>query len=212
MAEGDVSQHNLSNINTANWGKPPSREKEVAKVAGILYFHPFLEPEWGPSHHNLRALGQICGDQAARKVIFVFEEPSTPTTQKAEAFFFQHYGNLMRGLGASIACFDNTAATGWRIVDRLLGPQSGDVSLFLQDELLVLKRTLHETYAAQQLYGDLTTRLRKKLGVLGTLPRRSDSTDNPSYMIQAELERLQHLLRRSRPSRARESEIPAVIR
>jgi len=196
-------------IYTTNRGKPSSRENEVSKITGILYFHPFLESE-RPSHYNLRALGQICGDKAAKKVVFVLDDPSlTPsplTTQHAEAFFYRNYGNLMKGLGAAFAEFDNTAASGWRIVDMLLGPQSGDVSLFLQDELFVSKRYLHETSAARHLYSDLTVRLKKKLD---TLSRRSDSRDY--IKIHTELETLQkHLSHRIR--QLSRPEISAVIR
>src|SRR5258705_7543 len=171
--------------------KPPSHKKEIVKVAGILYFHSLLESDMAPSHHNLRALGQVCGNKAAEKVTFVLEgDVSSPTAQKAEISFHQNYGNLMKGLGAEVAYFDNTAPNGWRIVDKLLGPQSEDVSLLLQDELFVWKRSLHETYAARQLYIDLIPRLKKRLGALHI---RSDSTEGEYRLIQAELEALQDL-------------------
>ena len=140
----------------------------------------------------MRALGQICGETAAKKVIVVFEELSPPLPQKAEAFFQQHYGHLMNKLGAGFAYFDNTATSGWGIVDRLLGPQSEDVSLLLQEELL-LRESLHETYAARQLYGDLITR--HKMRALGILPSGSHSTKDRHDKIRAELERLQPLQR-----------------
>jgi len=200
---------------TANQRRSSSHEIEITKITGILYFHPLSESEMGPSHYNLRALGQICGGKAAKKVIFVLEEPSpspSPSTiQNAEAWasFYKNYGNLMKRIGAAFAEFDNTAASGWRIVDRLLGPQSGDVSLFLQDELFVLKRSLHETSAARHLYSDLTVRLWKKLEMLS---RHSDSKEYNT--IRAELETLQqHLLHhRSQLSRLQLSEISTVRR
>jgi len=198
----------ICHVYTANRRESSSHEIEITKITGILYFHPLSESERGPSHYNLRALGQICGDKAAKKVIFVLEEPTTQNAE-AQASFYQNYGNVMKRLGAAFAEFDNTAASGWRIVDRLLGSQSGDVSLFLQDELFVLKRSLHETSAARHLYSDLTVRLRKKLEMLS---RRSNSREYPT--IKAELETLQqHLSYRSRQlSRPQVSEISAVIR
>ena len=168
-----------------------SHSNEITKIAGILYFHSFLEFERrGPSYRNLRALGQICGDQAAKKVVFVFRNQPPSPTQKEEAFFKRHYGDLMKGFGAEFAYFNNTPASGWRIVDRLLGPQSEDVSLLLQDEFLVSRRSLDETYAARRLYGDIITRYTKKLRGLDS----ADSTSSDQhYKIQAELERLQRL-------------------
>lgn len=169
-----------------------SHSNEITKIAGILYFHSLLEFEKrGPSYRNLRALGPICGDQAAKKVLFVFRERPPSPNLREETFFERYYGDLMKGFGARFAYFNDTPASGWRIVDRLLSPQNGDVSLLLQDEFLFSRRSLHETYAARRLYGDLITRYTKKLRGLDS--RASDSTSDQRHKIQAELERLQRL-------------------
>lgn len=102
----------------------------------------------------------------------------------------------MSKLGAGFAYFEKTPASGWSIVDGLI--KSEDVSLLLQDELVVLRRSLHETYAARQLYGDLIARHKEKLKALERSPSGSNSTKE-SDKIQAEVERLQRL-RRNRPS------------
>jgi hypothetical protein len=135
----------------------------------------------------------------------VFQQPSPSIAQqKAEALFHRHYGHLMKKAGAGFVTFDNTAPSGWRIVDRLLGPPFEDVSLLLQDEILVLRRSLHETYAGRRLYDDLVARYVVK-------PRGQDMSSDSTgdrVKIQAELERFQLLqpqvLRSSRSQNTRE--------
>src|ERR1700684_2418323 len=48
------------------------RYEKKFKLAGIIYLHPITDNQMaGPPYRNLRMFGELCGDQAARKVALV---------------------------------------------------------------------------------------------------------------------------------------------
>ena len=156
----------------------------------------------GTPHRNLRMFGQLCGDQAVKKVVLATtmwdkalasaSEKQRETLDRREKELSENYWKGMLAQGASIARFLNSAESGWKIIQAILKHQEPEV-LLLQEEIVELKRKLNETQAGMTLYSDLQKILAEQRDTVRTLAEQARSESNPQLARQfdAELKRIQ---------------------
>ena len=155
----------------------------------------------GSPHRNLRMFGELCGDQAVKKVVLVTtmwdkvkKDPAKhqDTYNQRENQLFHNYWKTMRDHGASIARFSNSAESAWQIIDTILKPHEAEV-LLLQEEIVDLKRALNETHAGKILYSDLQRLLAEQRDTVRSLAEQARAQSNPQLArkLEAELKRIQ---------------------
>ena len=151
----------------------------------------------GSPHRNLRMFGELCGDQAVRKVVLVTTmwdkgkiDPQTHIRREKE--LFENYWKTMIRHGASTARFLNSADSAWAVIDPILKKHETEV-LLLQEELVDLKRALSETQAGRTLYSDLNRLLVEQRNTVRSLAERAREQNNPqlAQKLETELKRIQ---------------------
>jgi len=172
-------------------------EKDI-KLAGIIYLHRITDNRMaGTPHRNLRMFGELCGDQAVKKVVLVTtmwdkiqRDPGTGVRRENE--LFENYWKTMINYGASTARFSNTPDSAWKIVDLILKVHETEV-LLLQEELVDLRRSLNETQAGKTLYSDLQRLLAEQRDTVRSLAEQARDESNPQLarQLEAELKRIQ---------------------
>jgi len=170
-------------------------EKEI-KLAGIVYLHRITDNRMaGSPYRNLRMFGQLCGDQAVKKVVFVttmWDKGDERKHESRENDLLQNYWKKMIEHGASTDRFRNTLESAWRIIDTVLQQQEAEI-LLLQEEIVDLQRALNETQAGKTLYTDLQKLLAEQREVVYSLAQQARQESNPKLASQldAELKRIQ---------------------
>ena len=153
----------------------------------------------GSPHRNLRMFGELCGDQAVKKVVLVttmwdknYQTDHRQTHNQREKDLFENYWKTMINYGASTARFLNTPDSAWEIIDPILKQHAAEV-LLLQEELVDLKRTLSETQAGKALYSDLQRLLAEQRDIVRSLAEQARDQSNAKLarVMDAELKRIQ---------------------
>ena len=149
----------------------------------------------GTPHRNFRMFGELCGDQAAKKVVLVttmWDEVQQDTGVCREKELFEKYWNTMINYGASTARFSSSADSAWEIIDPILKQHAAEV-LLLQEELVDLKRALSETQAGKALYSDLQRLLAEQRDIVRSLAEQARDQSNAKLarVMDAELKRIQ---------------------
>ena len=172
------------------------RYEEDIKLAGIIYLHRITDGRMGGSpHRNLRMLGELCGDQAVKKVVLVttmWDRVKQEHSQRRERELFDNYWKTMINYGASTARFLNTTDSAWKIIDPILEQQETEV-LLLQEELVDLKRALNETQAGKTLYSDLQRLRAEQRDTVRSLAEQARKENDPQLAreLEDELKRIQ---------------------
>ena len=174
-------------------------EKDI-KLAGIIYLHRITDNRMGGNfHRNLRMFGELCGDQAVKKVVLVttmwdeFEGETDPQTHnQRERALFDTYWKKMINYGASTARFLNSPDSAWKIIDPFLKQHETEV-LLLQEELVDLKRALNETQVGKTLYSDLQMLLASQRDIVRSIVDGAREESNPQHVhgMEAKLKRIQ---------------------
>ena len=170
-------------------------EKDI-KLAGIIYLHRITDNRMaGTPHRNLRMFGELCGDQAVKKVVLIttmWDKVQQDTGVRREKELFDNYWKTMIDFGASTARFSNSADSAWKIIDLILKQHETEV-LLLQEELVDLKRALNETQAGKTLYSDLQRLLAEQRDAVRSLAEQARDESNPQLarQLEAELKRIQ---------------------
>jgi hypothetical protein len=175
-------------------------EKKI-KLAGIIYLHRITDNRMGGSpHRNLRMFGELCGDQAVKKVVLVTTmwdkghktDHRQTHNQRREKDLFENYWKTMINYGASTARFLNTADSAWELIDLILKQHATEV-LLLQEELVDLKRALSETQAGKTLYSDLQRLLEEQRDTVRSLVEQARDQSNAKLarVMEDELKRIQ---------------------
>jgi hypothetical protein len=169
-------------------------EKQI-KLAGIIYLHRITDNRMaGTPHRNLRMFGELCGNQAVKKVVLVTTmwDKAAKNKETRENQLFERYWKTMIDHGASTARFSNSADSAWEIINTILKQHEGEV-LLLQEELVDLKRALNETQAGKTLYTDLQRLLAEQQNSVRALAEQARDENNPQLarQLEAELKRIQ---------------------
>ncbi|KDR82096.1 hypothetical protein GALMADRAFT_115026, partial [Galerina marginata CBS 339.88] len=125
-------------------------------LCGIMYLHRITDVRLSGSHRlNLDLLGELCGSDTAKKVVFVTtmwdELESTQLGVEREKYLKENDWLPLTGMGASIARSANTTTSAWEIVENILARPVEFVPLQLQVDMVDLKRPLVETKCARAL-------------------------------------------------------------
>jgi hypothetical protein len=170
-------------------------EKDI-KLAGIIYLHRITDNRMaGSPHRNLRMFGELCGDQAVKKVVLVttmWDKVQQDKGVRRENELFENYWKTMTDYGASTARFSNSANSAWKIIEIILKQHETEV-LLLQEELVDLKRALNETQAGKTLYSDLQRILAEQRDTVRSLAEQARDESKPQLAreLEAELKRIQ---------------------
>ena len=174
------------------------RYEQDIKLAGIIYVHRIADNRMGSvPYRNLRMFGELCGDQAMKKVVLVTTmwdkgQTDSQTRNQRERSLFDNYWKEMIDYGASTARFLNSPDSAWKIIDPILKQHETEV-LLLQEELVDLKRTLNETQAGKTLYSYLQSLLADQRDTARSLVDVAREESNPRrvHEMEAELKKIQ---------------------
>lgn len=142
----------------------------------------------GAPHRNLRMFAQLCGDQAAKKVMLVttmWDKVKPSMAAQREHDLRLNYWNVMLEKGASVARFRNTVETAWKVVDTILKEESTE-ALLLQEELVDLKLRLNETKAGLMLYSNLQELLTEQRRTIQLLAEQARAQNDPVLVSKLE--------------------------
>ena len=149
----------------------------------------------GSPYRNLRMFGELCGDQAVKKVVLVttmWDKVQQDTGVRREKELLENHWKTMINYGTSTARFSNSADSAWCIIDIILKQHETEV-LLLQEELVDLKRALSETQAGMTLYSDLQKLLAEQRDTVHSLAEQAREESNPrlAQKLEAELKHTQ---------------------
>jgi hypothetical protein len=163
------------------------RYEKQFKLAGIIYLHRISDNRMaGTPLRNLRMFGELCGDQAVKKVVLVttmWDRVQGDTGERREKQLFENYWNGMMKLGASTSRFLNSTDSAWIIINLILEEHANE-ALLLQEELVDLKRSLNETQAGKTLYSDLQRLLAEQRDTVRSLAEQARDESNPQLARQ----------------------------
>jgi hypothetical protein len=178
-------------------------EKKI-KLAGIIYLHRITDNRMaGSPHRNLRMFGELCGNNAVKRVVLVttmWDKVQQDTGVRREKELLANYWKKMSDCGASTARFLNTAESAREIIDFILEKNVANLelaagldALLLQEELVDLKRALNETQAGKSLYSDLQRLLVEQRDTVRSLAdqARDQSNLQLASQLEAELKRIE---------------------
>lgn len=148
----------------------------------------------GIPHHNLRLFGQLCGDQAIKKVILVttmWDKLKMWEGAQREHNLRLNYWKVMIEKGALVARFRNTSQTAWKIIDMIVQePEFSTQVHLLQKELVDLKFHLNETETGITLYSNLQELLieqqQRTSRLLAEQARAEENDDDPMSKLAAD--------------------------
>ena len=150
----------------------------------------------GSPHRNLRMFGELCGDQAAKKVVLVttmWDKVQQDIGVRREKELFENYWKTMISYGASTARFSNSAESAWKFIDPILNLKQPAAEVLLLQELVDLKRPLSETKAGKALYSDKQKLLAEHRDTVRSLAEEAREQNNLQLAqnLEAELKRVQ---------------------
>ena len=151
----------------------------------------------GTPSRYFRMLGELCGDQAIKKVVLVttmWDKVQWDTGVRREHELFENYWKMMINYGASTARFLNSADSAWELIDPILKRQHETEVFLLQEELVDLKIALNETQAGKTLYSDFQRLLAEQRDTVRSLAEQAREESNPQLArrLEAEIRRIQN--------------------
>ena len=150
-------------------------------------------------HRNLRMFRELCGDNAASKVVLVttmwdkMSDDSTPKANAREEELKSRCWVNMIQLGAKAERFTNTKVRALDTVSKVLTMGANEQAILWQEELVDLGRELNETQTGKALYSQLQTLLSQQKETMQALQTQAKSRKNPKLEaeLEAELNRIQ---------------------
>jgi hypothetical protein len=151
----------------------------------------------GTPHRNLRMFGELCGDQAAKKVVLVttmWDKVQQDMGARRENELIANYWKKMIDYGASTARFSNSADSAWGIIDpSILKLKQPVTEVLLLQELVDHKKPLNETKAGKALYSISQSLLAEQRDTVRSLADEAREQSNPQLArgLEAELKYIQ---------------------
>ncbi|KAF9554213.1 hypothetical protein CPC08DRAFT_727323 [Agrocybe pediades] len=128
-------------------------------LSGLIYLHRIADTRIADVlRRNLHVFNQICGQNAMQNVILVttmWDEVEFGVGKQREEEIDERFWGMMKSSGARYMRFQNTSPSAWDIVRAIAQPDRVPVVLALQQELILSRKRLSETSAAQALYAPL---------------------------------------------------------
>jgi hypothetical protein len=149
----------------------------------------------GTPHRNLHMFGKLCGDQPAKKVVFVTTmwDKLTPEQQargkEREAQLEEKYLRPMLEQGSITKRSDNTSGAAWEIICGLSHSKTETLPVLLQEEMVHLHRSLNETEAAKTLYNQLQVLLSDHKATIDALLKEAKKSNNTRTLASLEADK-----------------------
>ena len=149
----------------------------------------------GTPQRNLCMFGKLCGDEPAKKVVFVttmWDKISAEVGGKREKEL-ETFLKPMLDLDAVQTRFDNRLTSAWRIVNLVLTELSPNMPMLLQEELVDLKRPLNETQAGRTIHDNAQKLLAQVRDTLQSIEREVKNQNDPQVLADLEADRMRTL-------------------
>ena len=142
-------------------------------LGGVIYLLSIADRRMnGSTRRNLDMFYQLCGDKALARVVLGttnWGEVEEDVGEKREKLFAETFWSTMTSSGSNSLRFDKTERSAWAFLDVILGRLKygeneeilNDNVLQIQNELVVLNRTIPETAAGKKLRFALVQLLEK---------------------------------------------------
>ncbi|PPQ76144.1 hypothetical protein CVT24_006585, partial [Panaeolus cyanescens] len=174
----------------AEWLKKTYKAK--IKLSGIVYTHRITDNRMsGSPHRNLRMFKELCGDDAAKRVVFSttmwdrLTETGRVTAEEREKELRNAFWKPMIRLGSTCARFSNNPESAWNIIRDMI-PKDGQGTL-IQKEMVDKHMNVKETKAGIALLQGLEEVLQEQQAILGqleTTSRRHPSQSGLDEQVQ----------------------------
>ena len=155
------------------------------KLTGILYFHRITDNSISQTvRHNLRIFGKICGGQMAANVILVttmWDNEVFHQAERREQELLNKVWQPMIELGSRHVRFLQHGDSALDIVEQLINLDTR-VTLF-QEETVDLNRSIIETEAGKELYGQIQPLLSRKKAALVKLRQSTKKANDGAEML-----------------------------
>jgi hypothetical protein len=147
---------------------------------------------------NLKMFEKLCGPEACKHIIMVttmWDELDNPKTgDERERELTTTFWKPMIRRGSITIRYENTAESAWSITENFLAGAGGQRALYLQREMVDLKRGLPDTDAGQALFEkvkELVQRQGKLEEMLVKQMRRSEGEEKIFNALKCQYLRLQ---------------------
>ena len=143
------------------------RNKEGAKLSGVIYLHDISQPRIEPVRENLAMLGRFCRDDVVKNVVLAttkWRDILGDEGQRREQQLSETYWKKMLYEGVNTARFMDSLESAWGIVDLIPKNQPVD-ALLIQEELETFRRRLLKFETQTGSAGGILSLLRSLLGV-----------------------------------------------
>ncbi|KAF9035642.1 P-loop containing nucleoside triphosphate hydrolase protein [Panaeolus papilionaceus] len=165
------------------------------KLKGIVYTHRITDNRMsGSPHRNLRMFKDLCGDDAASRVVFAttmwdrLTSTGEQTAKSREKELMDMFWRPMMNLNSRTARFLNTEVSAWQMIEHLI-PQDGQETQ-IQFEMVDKHRKVKETKAGIALLRGLQEVLKEQQMALGQLEASSARSSNQAA-VKAQMEQIQ---------------------
>ena len=138
-------------------------------LGGVIYLLSIADKRMnGSTLKNLDMFYQLCGDKALARVVLGttnWGEVEEDVGEKRQQLFAKTFWSTMTASGSESLRVDKTEISAWTfldaVLDRLKYGENEDNFLRIQNELVVLNRTIPETAAGKKLRHTLMQQLEK---------------------------------------------------
>lgn len=146
----------------------------------------------GSPYKNLRMFGNLCGDDAASRVVLastMWERVQPDLGSRRESQLRDQFwsGLIEKGSGVE-RLRKSTPDEAWRIVTGVIEKAEEREAVLLQEEIVKLKLELNETAAGKTLYTGLQKLLADQKETLKSLLSQVEKSDDPKLKKELEKE------------------------
>ncbi|PPR07082.1 hypothetical protein CVT24_010983 [Panaeolus cyanescens] len=174
-------------------------------LTGILYLHRMTDNRMtGTANRNLRMFGQLCGNDAAQKVILVTtmwdrmkgkDEVAKSRVDQLRGTYWKEFLEMK----SRIEPFNNTTTSADLILARVIERANVQKVLHLQEELVNLGKPIKETDAGITLYSTLQRILKEQRETLDALMNEQATQADPALLatLAEQRKQIEHQLQQS---------------
>jgi hypothetical protein len=195
LASEDVSHVPESDLTTlTSHHQKCYRYRNDVKLSGLVYLHRITDNRMaGSPYKNLRMFGNLCGDDAASRVVLVSTMWERLADQKVgetrEVQLRQQFWNNLIDKGSGVDRLrTSTPGEAWRIVTGVISRAEEREAVLLQEEVVKIGLNLNETEAGKTLYTGLQKLLADQKETLKTLLTQAEKSDDPKLKKEFERE------------------------
>ncbi|TEB22531.1 P-loop containing nucleoside triphosphate hydrolase protein [Coprinellus micaceus] len=163
------------------------------RLAGVVYVKDISQVKMtGSACNNLHLFKKICGEDSLRNVAIVttkwgrVPEEEGKERQRNLEINDKYFGGMIKA-GAVPFCYDGTPASAHSILEHIFTKQPTELNI--QREMVVEKKELADTEAAQELHKQLDAKSGRIETLLARLDREAKESEIAYQGAQAEIEK-----------------------